>query len=80
MGSLFTWKGNHGVAERSDFPIMHTQVWSDACDLGFMVRSQRTDKLVLFTLIDRTYDAENDLISTLYTSYCGKYIIAIYND
>jgi hypothetical protein len=55
-------------------------VWSDACDLGFMVRSHKTDRLVLFTLVDRTYDSEGDLMACIYAGYDCNFTVAVYND
>lgn len=53
-GSLFRWTGRHGSAEASDLGINPgitpgRQVWSDSCDLGFMVRSHRSGEEKLFT-------------------------------
>jgi hypothetical protein len=81
MGTKFTWRGNHGVTMASDLgSAVHAVVWSDACDLGLMVRSHKTDRLVLFTLVDRTYDSEGDLMACIYASYEGNFTLAVYND
>lgn len=47
---LFTWEGNIGITERSDFGPgeFESRVWSDACDVGFKVRSPRTGRVLTF--------------------------------
>jgi hypothetical protein len=48
----FTWKGNSGVSEISDLGQYSFKGWSqlydDACDIGFAIQSERTGKLVRF--------------------------------
>jgi hypothetical protein len=53
--SKFSWTGDQGVTEASDIRAFDmrwaTQVWSDRCDVGFMLHSDRTgvDKLFILT-------------------------------
>lgn len=49
--AFFTWVGNTGSAEASDFGptgLPLHQVWPDAADSGFTVASARTGELVTF--------------------------------
>jgi hypothetical protein len=75
----FSWHGSHGSACASDLGgRVATRVWKDACDVGFQVKGKT--RTVLFVLTERNHDAEGDLRFELFTSYCGKYTISIFND
>ena len=49
-GSLFTWLGNEGSIEVSDLGKLqfYGQVFDDAADVGFFIRSHRTGTKKLF--------------------------------
>ncbi len=48
-GRRFTWTGRVGVADESDLGSPYfSQVWEDACDVGFRVRSHATSKVITF--------------------------------
>ena len=80
-GLSFTWLKNHGTACISDLNrTVHGRVWKDAADIGFVVRSHRTEREVVFTMLEREYDHEGDTTGWLYQSYCGKFTIRVYND
>lgn len=50
------------VAEASELPRpMCGEVYRDACDLGFRVRSDRTGKIEYFRLKEEKRDAEGDV-------------------
>lgn len=85
-GSLFQWSGAHGFAEASSLGINPgitpgRQVWSDSCDLGFLVRSHRTGEERLFTLdsCGETRNAEGELTSWRFLGEGGVTVI-IFND
>jgi hypothetical protein len=60
--SEFSWVGKQGAAEVSSLSQFEPQrVWSDSCDLGFVVRSTRTGADVLFLLASEILDSEGSL-------------------
>lgn len=73
----FSWKGNHGLAEMSDFKnqSLHAALFDDAADVGFTVQSERTRKRVEFVFIGR-----DDNGAFVYVSSNGKYKITLIND
>lgn len=81
-GSLFTWRNNSGVIDRSDIsgPLMSV-VWSDSCDLGFKIVSNRTGAVVLFLLrsAPEQWD-ENEDKPMVFESTCGKFTVSVFND
>lgn len=86
-GSKFTWCANSGVAELSDFrPMLDGRVWADANDTGFIVRSERTQREVLFVLNNVERDTEGEIIALHYVNYgrfglgSGTYKITVVND
>lgn len=94
-GEMFSWFRDHGVAMVSDFPRLPRvtgqppvwgtcgpvvgQVWSDACDLGFMIKSQRTGRSVLF-LLENDERSEDGVVAWNYRSEDGAVTVRIYND
>lgn len=79
-GSLFTWSGNSGVIDRSDIsgPLMSI-VWSDSCDLGFKIVSNRTGAIVLFLLSSAPEEDDEDS-PMVFESTCGKFTVSVFND
>lgn len=83
-GTLFDWKGGHGVTEASclGHPMM-ARVWDDACDVGFHVESQRTGRTVLFTLV-RPEAVDGEVVAWHFEAYAvelrGKFKVTIFND
>lgn len=83
----FAWKGGHGAAEASGLGIPAGaepggRVWNDACDVGFIVRGETTDKLFIF---ERTYPAEREdpdsaVDAWLFRSEDGKHTVTVEND
>lgn len=89
-GDLFTWNKTHGVAWVSDFPSFKEptwgtcgpvsgQMWSDACDMGFKVKSHRTGQEVLFVL-ENEERGEDGVVAWNYRSANGHLTVRIYND
>ncbi len=81
----FTWKGKTGVSEESDLPEhLVSRVYNDAADYGFLVRSTRTRRVILFTVAERLYNEtpeEREFTGTRYTDAEGAGLsIIIYND
>ena len=52
-GNIFSWKGNHGVAELSDFgpSFRWQQIYRDAADHGITVQSPRSREEIVFVVI-----------------------------
>jgi len=79
----FTWGGKHGVAEASDFGQAHIsrQIWDDACDEGFLCKSPKTGRIVLFTLHGVTRMGDGELLATEYRDEEGLGLsIEVFND
>mgnify|MGYP006957753019 CR=1 FL=1 len=79
---LFSWYMGNGYTEISDLPCAPAacQVYDDACDVGFNVRSERTGKVMLFTLSEVSQDKEGDISDWVYVSTNGKHKIVVVND
>lgn len=68
--AFFTWCGNTGSAEVSDFgpgSLPLHQVWPDAADAGFTVASARTGELVTFVECGHIM-AEDEIAGWVYRS------------
>jgi len=82
---IFTWEGNHGTADASDldygrFIIIATQLFDDACDVGFFLVSPRTGQKVLFTFLSEETDRHGEVQWWTYQSWDMKYTVQIFND
>lgn len=89
----FTWEKTsrgehtgHGSTEASDLGNgWKGQVWSDANDVGFLVVSPKTGRIVLFTLA-RTEESGGEVVSWTFVSYGripehgGPMAITVFND
>lgn len=73
---IFSYSNQNFVAESSDLgPRGMSQVWDDACDLGFSIRSERTNVVKTF-VIDRTHtDNEGDVTHWTLREINGNRII-----
>jgi hypothetical protein len=85
MGSWIMWRGAQGLVEASDLDkgglrVKWSQVWDDAADQGFYVRSERTGKRLLFTLSNEERDADHDVVTWTFRSSCGRFTIIVAND
>lgn len=79
--SHFTWQKNAGSAWESDLPEHYSsRIWNDSCDFGFLVRSERTGKTLLFIKGEDERNEEGDLLYRLYTSLDGRIDIKVFND
>jgi hypothetical protein len=88
----FTWTGNVGVAEMSDFGTMDPlaicdRIYDDACDCGFAVESVVTGKRIVFNYSHAINSGENEIQAHVLVSLddkCrradGKYEIHLLND
>lgn len=79
----FTWHGNNGSADVSDFANDHIvdQCWNDSLDSGLTLYSERTYRFVEFVETGVTKDPDND--SILYwtlKSLCESFTLTIFND
>jgi len=80
----FSWKGNKGCADASDFGSLKergtvfigSRCYADANDVGFYVVSARTGARMLFTYVfdEDGYDGEFQVYSS------GDVFITIFND
>lgn len=81
----FSWDADRkGAAEASDLGCTAgiapgRRVWSDACDVGFLVVSDRTGTEKLFTLAHERRSADNELEAWVFVSEDG-FTATIYND
>lgn len=79
-GHKFTWGDGTGVAEASDFgphgTVWMAQVWSDACDVGFNIRSHKTGSVKLFTLVNEE-SHEGELVSWVFRSEDGVEVVVL---
>lgn len=77
--SAFAWAGKVGVADASSMPeIISRQVWSDACDIGFEVKSDRTGTEKLFTFVGE-FKVNGETAGWHYESDDG-FKVKIFND
>jgi hypothetical protein len=84
-GALFSWSNATGFVDASSLGINpgitpSRQVWSDSCDLGFMIRSPRTGQERLFILdsCGETRNAEGELTSW---KFVGEAVtVVVFND
>lgn len=80
---FFTWNGNKGAVEASDLRLPAgkqpgERVWSDACDVGFMVCGRTRN--VLFTQVGEDRDPEGEFRSWRFASENNEFEITIFND
>ncbi len=73
----FAWQAGKGVAEASSLGIPAgaepgDRVWADACDVGFVIRGEREDKV--FTLVS------SDVAGWEFISTDHKHQVTIFND
>lgn len=59
---LFTWSAKNGTAEHSDLgrPNVFQQIFDDACDVGFAVKSEKTGKVETFYHYDVNYSGHGE--------------------
>ena len=82
----FHWKGNHGFVDASELGISPgktptgANIYDDATDFGFDVKSPKTDCIITFYLIQEIYNDECELDGWLYTSSYAEFTIYIAND
>ncbi len=84
---VFTWKGNSAVSDVSDMHAYASPQWSqlydDACDVGFAIESDRTGKVVRFSLGREEFSGhgeDKEVVGWNFISICGKYKILVVND
>lgn len=87
----FRWSQGNGYAEASELPdLKQHQIWPDACDVGFTIRSERTGELRTFVETHVNRDDEREIESWVYSSVNNRnghidrpgalLTITIYND
>lgn len=71
-GRTFTWTGKRGVAEASILGRGYTgRVWSDACDVGFLVRGRTETKLFVYHGAPSHTGDVSDVYARVYRSADG---------
>lgn len=79
----FTWHGNSGTAEMSDFNG-HRIVgpcWNDSIDCGMTLYSRRTGKFVEFVETGITKDPDDcEILYWTFKSLCERFTLTIFND
>lgn len=87
--SLFTYVKEQRcfAGEISMTPGVLRQLWNDAMDLGFGIRSEKTGKIVFFTLQEIERDDEGDICKWKFVVYNPRDLeelrglsVNIYND
>jgi len=85
----FTWSKDgakdrpQGCAEVSDLPGLSApfrRVFDDSCDYGFAIRSQRTGKVVVFTVVEELDAVEGDVGGWYLRSLDGAVEVIVFND
>jgi hypothetical protein len=85
--SMFTWNNEGGCIEASDFgnEVWMSQLFPDSCDVGFRVRSEKTGKVIPFTL-ERVEKRESEIVAWHFVSYSRErypleiWKIVVFND
>ncbi len=75
------------TSKLSDTPAILRQLWSDSLDLGFGIRSRKTDRVVYFTLKKVEKNDEGDYLRWIFEIYnpnldprLNGLSVIIYND
>lgn len=67
-GKMFTRVGEILVAEASDLGNRHLQrLYDDATDVGLAIRSERTNRVVIFSMTKACYHTDGELLGWDYT-------------
>jgi len=81
----FSYKNRKFTAEASDFKgrfqSMFKQIFDDACDEGFELKSARTGKVVEVILVE-TVRYDNEIQFWMFTPYCNDSFdsLIVFND
>lgn len=85
-GQLFSWSGKTGYIEASELARVGCsadriagRVYGDASDCGFLVRSHRTGRTMLFVETSSVRDGDGDVVAFRYTGEDGI-AIEVFND
>jgi hypothetical protein len=80
-GALFTWRGNTGFAEVSDFAALRENAIEKVFGLNtFTVVSPKTGATIRFWEQGCTKDMEGDIFSFIFKSDDNKFVIELFND
>lgn len=84
QADTINWTGNKGAVEASTLSqgelTIGSRVWADSADIGFHLHSPRTDKLLLFTLVDEE-KLQGEVIGWSFKSYPNpKFEVFVFND
>jgi hypothetical protein len=62
------------IAEASDLDNLHLQqLYDDACDVGFAVKSEKTGKVVVFSMTSPFYNDEREIQGWHYVPTCESF-------
>lgn len=68
-------------AEKSELRVdIFTRLFEDACDVGFLMRSVRTNKCKPFAFSRTRDDAEGDIVAWEFVSSPSEYKLIVWND
>jgi hypothetical protein len=78
-GKVFTWNGLTAWVDASDLSggSFKSKLFSDAEDKGFYIRSHRTGKVLMFTLVDELYESDE---FTGWEFRCDRFKVIVAND
>ena len=77
----FSWENKHGVTFASGLGKSFAgRIYVDACDRGFLVRSERTGNSKLFFLCNILKDAQGDITEFCFEDAEGGIKISVFND
>lgn len=84
QADTISWTGNKGAVEASTLTrgqlVVGSRIWSDSMDVGFHLHSPRTDKSLLFTLVDEEKQ-QDEVIGWSFKSYPDpKFEVFVFND
>ncbi len=69
----FSWKTNEGTTERSDLRVnIFSQIYDDACDAGFIVKSEKTGREFIAFHSHSEFDNEGELQYDVFTFWSEK--------
>ena len=79
-GRSFTWNGKRGFSEASTLQARCKSSFADLRCKGFNIKSNKTGKTKLFTLMGTSYDDDGDIRSWSYMTEDCTVEVVIFND
>lgn len=60
--------------------LLFQPIYDDACDIGFLMKSTKTGKEVLFVFSHESLDPEGEIVEFVFNSTEGNYRLVVIND